>query len=47
MAASAGGGTRSPVYCANALGGGKMLFVWTPQRVRIAVYFIAAYIALC
>jgi hypothetical protein len=25
----------------------RMLFVWTPQRIRIAVYFFAAYIALC
>ncbi len=25
----------------------RMLFVWTPQRVRIAVYFVAAYLALC
>ncbi len=28
-------------------GGGKMLFVWTPQRIRIVVYFVAAYLALC
>jgi hypothetical protein len=25
----------------------KVFFVWTPQRVRIVVYFIAAYLALC
>jgi len=24
-----------------------MLFAWTPQRIRIIVYFIAAYIAMC
>jgi hypothetical protein len=30
-----------------ALGGGKMWFVWTPQRVRIVIYFLAGYIALC
>jgi hypothetical protein len=30
-----------------ALGGGQMLFVWTPQRIRIVVYFFAAYLALC
>ncbi len=31
-----------------AFGGGKMqLFVLTPQKVRIAVYFLAAYLAMC
>jgi hypothetical protein len=30
-----------------ARGGGKMWFVWTPQRVRIVIYFLAGYIALC
>jgi hypothetical protein len=29
------------------LGGGKMLFVLTPQKIRIAVYFLAAYLAMC
>jgi len=24
-----------------------MLFTWTPQRVRIVIYFVAAYLALC
>jgi hypothetical protein len=24
-----------------------MFFVWTPQRIRIVVYFFAAYLALC
>lgn len=33
---------------AAALKEGRMaLFVLTPQRIRLAVYFIAAYIALC
>jgi len=36
-----------PAPGAAAFGGGKMLFVWTPQRIRIAVYFAAAYLALC
>lgn len=32
----------------NASGGGSgMWFVWTPQRVRIIVYFAACYFALC
>ena len=26
---------------------GKMLWIWTPQRLRLAVYAIAAYLALC
>ena len=30
-----------------AFGGGRMLFVWTPHRIRIAIYFVAAYLALC
>jgi len=30
-----------------AAGGRKMRFVWTAQRYRIAVYFVAAFIALC
>lgn len=33
-----------------AVGGGKMLaglFRWTPQRARVALYFLAAYLALC
>jgi hypothetical protein len=25
----------------------EMIFVWTPQRMRIVVLFIAGYIALC
>jgi hypothetical protein len=25
----------------------KMFFAWTPQRIRIAIYFAAAYLALC
>jgi len=24
-----------------------MFFVWTPQRIRIVIYFLAAYLALC
>jgi hypothetical protein len=38
---------RSPAI---AVGGGKMLaglFRWTPQRARVALYFVAAYLALC
>ena len=30
-----------------AYGGGKMFFEWTPNRIRIAIYFMAAYMALC
>ena len=25
----------------------RMFFVWTPQRIRIVIYFAAAYLALC
>jgi hypothetical protein len=28
-------------------GGGLMLFLWTPERLRLAIYFVACYIALC
>jgi hypothetical protein len=31
----------------SAFGGGRMLFTWTPRRIRIAIYFVAAYLALC
>jgi len=31
----------------SARGGGTVLYLWTPQRLRIIVYFAAAYLALC
>jgi hypothetical protein len=30
-----------------AHGGGAVLFIWTPQRLRIAAYFVAAFVAMC
>jgi hypothetical protein len=39
-----GGGSRGDSRPLEAEG---MLFVWTPQRIRIVVYFVAAYLALC
>jgi len=33
--------------CESARGGGRMFWKWTPQRIRIVIYFVAAYAALC
>ena len=40
-------GVVSPAVARSSLRRRKMLFVWTPQRIRIAIYFAAAYLALC